>query len=57
VYTWAQRAAVYEGDWAAGQKHGFCVYTAGAERWAGAPAAGLGLGLAHQPRLPAGLRF
>jgi len=55
VYTWAQRAAVYEGDWAAGQKHGYCVYTAGAERWAGACAAGLEGRVARQQHLPAGL--
>ncbi len=36
VYRWAGGTAVYEGDWAAGQKHGYCVYTAGGEQWAGA---------------------
>ncbi|KAK9831436.1 hypothetical protein WJX81_004491 [Elliptochloris bilobata] len=40
VYRWAGGAAMYEGDWAAGQKHGYCVYTAGAEQWAGRWVAG-----------------
>ena len=47
MYRWAGGTAVYEGDWAAGQKHGYCVYTAGAEQWAGAASQGAQLVCIH----------